>query len=158
MSFAWLKIIKFLSRTRVYNKPDDIGTFDDDRFDLHWGNLLAQAGLNYRFKDNLSSEFTAAYTRFFSGMKHDYKSRDKSPDRIDESHTLLNTDNNINDWIFRGDFDWRPNDDNRVRFGAGYTRHSFLPARTTREYKSGNTHTLSGTQLGHTEQMKSTPT
>ena len=135
--------LKTGTEDKGYNKPDDIGTFDDDRFDLHWGNLLAQAGLNYRFKDNLSSEFTAAYTRFFSGMKHDYKSRDKSPDRIDESHTLLNTDNNINDWIFRGDFDWRPNDDNRVRFGAGYTRHSFLPARTTREYKSGNTHTLS---------------
>lgn len=132
--------LKTGTEDKGYDKPNYFGSFSDDRFDMHWGNILAQAGLNYRFNDNLSSEFTAAYTRFFSGMKHDYISRDKSSDHMDESHTVLNTDNNINDWIFRGDFDWSPNGNNRVRFGAGYTRHSFLPARTSRLYEVGTTH------------------
>lgn len=109
---------------------------------MHWGNLLAQAGLNYRFNDKLSSEFTAAYTRFFSGMKRNNKLQDKFYDHTIESHTKLKTVNNINDWIFRADFDWHPNDNNRVRFGGGYTRHSFLPARTTREYTVGTTHLM----------------
>ncbi len=122
-----------------YDKPDHFGSFFDDRFDMHWGNMLAQAGLNYRFKDNLSSEFTAAYTRFFSGMKQDEINREKSSGQIDKSRIVLKTDNNINDWIFRGDFDWRPDDNNRVRFGTGYTRHSFLPARTSRLYEAGTT-------------------
>ncbi len=123
-----------------YDKPDHFGFFSDYRFDMHWGNLLAQTGLNYRFNDSMSAEFTAAYTRFFSGMKKDDTSLEKSSDRIDRSRTVLNTDNNINDWIFRGDFDWHPNDNNRVRFGAGYTRHSFLPSRTSRIYDAGATY------------------
>lgn len=122
------------------NQNDTWGTFEDDRFDMHWGNLLAQAGLNYRFNDNLSSEFTAAYTRFFSSMTHDFHTIERMPDATTDSRAILNTDNNINDWIFRGDFDWQPNDANRIRFGAGYTRHSFLPARTSRMYEVGPTH------------------
>ncbi len=133
--------LKTGSEDKGYDKPGFFGTYYDDRFDMHWGNLLVRAGLNYRLNDGLSSEFTAAYTRFFSNMKHDFTSREKYLSyRIDESRSVLNTDNNINDWIFRGDFDWRADDSNRVRFGAGYTRHSFLPARTSRIYEMGTTH------------------
>lgn len=120
-------------------KEGDYGWYDDDRYDLHWGNLVAQTGLNYRLKSNLSAEFTAAYTRFFSNMKHDELSRDYDPGQTSESHVVTKTDNCINDWIFRGDFFWQPDDANRVRFGAGYTRHSFLPGRTSRHYSSNST-------------------
>lgn len=108
------------------------GSVEDDKYKLHWGNLLVQTGLNYRFSPVISAEFTAAYTRYFSSMRH----RDifKSSDGISvaTAEDIAETDNNINDWIFRGDFDWQPNDNSRVRFGAGYVRHSFLPARTVR--------------------------
>ncbi len=50
----------------------DYGLYEDDRFDMRWGNLVAQTGFNYRFRPSLSAEFTAAYTRFFSSMKHNY--------------------------------------------------------------------------------------
>ncbi len=116
------------------------GTFEDDRFDMHWGNFLAQTGMNYRFSNNLSSEFTAAFTRFFSGMKHNYKAIERMPGAFTDFRTILNTDNNITDWIFRGDFDWHRNDNTNVRFGVGYSRHSFLPARTSRIYEVGTMH------------------
>lgn len=107
---------------------------ENDKYDLHWGNLVAQTGMNYRFNPTLSAEFTAAYTRFFSGLKH----QDKTVYFYGETPTLTHeksrTDNNINDWIFRGDFDWQPADEMRVRFGGNYTRHSFLPSRTIREF------------------------
>lgn len=117
----------------------DYGWYEDDRYNLHWGNLVAQTGLNYRLRPTLSGEFTAAYTRFFSSMKHDYYTKDKTGAVVDESRSVTDTDNNINDWIFRGDFDWRPDDANRIRFGAGYTLHSFLPARTSRNYSTATT-------------------
>lgn len=117
----------------------DYGWYEDDRYDMHWGNLVAQTGLNYRLYPTLSGEFTAAYTRFFSSMKHDYYTKAKTGAAVDESRSVTDTDNNINDWIFRGDFDWRPDDANRIRFGAGYTLHSFLPARTSRDYTTGTT-------------------
>ena len=56
-----------------------------------------------------------------------------------ESHSISQTKNNINDKIFRGDFDWRPNESSRVRFGGNYILHSFLPARTDRNYTVGTT-------------------
>ncbi|MDE6484396.1 MAG: TonB-dependent receptor [Duncaniella sp.] len=107
-----------------------LGWYENDRFDLDWGNIVAQAGFNYRLRDDMSAEFTAAYTRFFSSMKHDYTTRHD----FSESTAVTHTDNNIDDLIFRADFDWRPDDANRVRYGAGYTLHSFLPARTSRHY------------------------
>ncbi|MDE6022202.1 MAG: STN domain-containing protein, partial [Muribaculaceae bacterium] len=116
------------------------GTIEYEKYDFHWGNLLAQAGLNYRIKDNLSSEFTAAYTRFFSDMSHYLNTMEKMPSYSFENKTKMTTDNNINDWILRGDFDWRPNEKNHVRFGAGYTRHCFLPERTTRIYEDSTTY------------------
>lgn len=119
--------------------------YEDDRYDMHWGNLVARAGFNYRLRPSMTAEFTAAYTRFFSGMKHVYYSEDRTPASgvADTARSVTDTDNNINDWIFRGDFDWNPSDAHRVRFGAGYTRHSFLPARTTRTYSSGGTSVVS---------------
>ena len=122
---------------------DFAGSVEDDKLDFHWGNLVAQTGLNYRFSSNTSAEFTAAYTRYFSSLKHHnvYKSNDGSG--VSTSEDLNKTNNNINDWIFRGDFDWRPNDNSRVRFGANYVRHSFLPQRTTRLSVSGSQKTES---------------
>lgn len=131
--------LKTGTKDKGMSQKDTWGSFEDDRFDMHWGNLLAQTGLNYRFNENLSSEFTAAYTRFFSDMKHNYHTVERMPDGTMDCRTILNTDNNINDWIFRTDFDWNPNNNNRIRFGAGYTRHAFLPARTSRMYEVGTT-------------------
>lgn len=114
---------------------DSEESIEDDKYDFHWGNLVAQAALNYRFNQKLSGEFTAAYTRYFSDMKHHdlYKNfNNEVLESIEEEH--LTTKNNINDWIIRGDFDWQPSDNSRIRFGANYIRHSFLPARTSRKF------------------------
>ena len=118
------------------------GWYDDYKADFHWGNLVVQTGLNYKFKPELSSEFTAAYTRYFSGMKHDNMSKEITSEGTTESHFISKTNNNISDWIFRADFDWRPNEENRVRFGGNYILHSFLPARTDRNYTVATTQTL----------------
>lgn len=133
--------LKTGTKDKGIDRTDDYGSFEDDIYNMHWGNLLVQTGVNQRFNSVISAEFTGAYTRFFSSMKHDYRYIDRVQDQTTESHSIMKTDNNINDWIFRGDFDWHPNDNNRVRFGANYVRHSFLPARTTRHSE------LSATQM-----------
>lgn len=119
------------STDKLYDGNDS--SVEEDRYDFHWGNLVAQAGLNYRINPQMSAEFTAAYTRFFSDMRHRdlYKATTTDGKSI-TTEERMRTDNNINDWIFRGDFDWQPMENSRVRFGANYVRHSFLPARTSR--------------------------
>lgn len=110
------------------------GIHEDDQSRLNWGNLLVQAGVNHRISPTLTAEFTAAYTRFFSGMKHDYLERTVTPTETYESRAITDTRNTVGDWIGRADFDWRPDANNRVRFGASGTLHCFLPARTSRSY------------------------
>lgn len=125
------------------NVGSDYGWSDNDKYRLHWGNIVAQTGLNYRIKPGLTSEFTAAYTRFFSDMKHDYSCTDFISGHSVNSSSKSETDNNINDWIFKADFDWRQSDNSRIRFGAGYVRHSFLPSRMSKNYKYNDTETSS---------------
>ena len=110
------------------------GWEDDDKYDFHWGNLVVQAGMNYRLTSRMTAEFTAAYTRFFSAMKHDDRYKEYVSDKVTTSRSQIKTDNNINDWIFRGDFDWTAMENSRIRFGVNYIRHSFLPSRTVRKY------------------------
>lgn len=130
-------------KTGSSEKQDsEYGWYDDDRADFHWGNLVAQTSFNYRFNTGLTAEFTAAYTKYFSGMKNDRLSKEITPYGTTETHSVSKTNNNINDWIFRTDFDWRPNDGNRVRFGGNYILHSFLPAKTDRNYTVGTTHVV----------------
>ncbi len=117
--------------------------YDDSKADFHWGNLVAQAGLNYRVNPDVTAEFTAAYTRYFSSMR--YRERDKEvfPESTIETSSINRTNNNINDWILRADFNWTPGADHKVRFGGNYILHSFLPARTGRKYVLGQTEILS---------------
>lgn len=120
-----------------YNS-DIILDFEDDKHNFHWGNFVAQTGLNYRFTPQMSAEFTAAYSRFFTKMDYDSFYKTEYADGIVAEEEQAKTSNNINDWIFRGDFDWQPNDNSRVRFGANYIRHSFLPGTTTRVTQNGD--------------------
>ncbi len=113
---------------------EDTRYYEKDHYDFNWGNLVVQTGINYRFNPSMSSEFTAAYTRYFSDMKHQDFYRITNSDVVTVTDNRIKTDNNINDWIFKADFDWQPNDRSRIRFGAGYTRHSFLPSRTVRQF------------------------
>lgn len=120
--------------TYDYKKTSEISETNT----LHWGNLVAQLGLNYRLNTKLTAEFTAAYTRYFSDLSHTYKEVNYTDSITLKNKDRINTENNINDWIFRGDFYWQPADRHRVRFGANYVRHSFIPQRTTRRGNEEN--------------------
>jgi hypothetical protein len=110
------------------------GWLYDDKYDFHWGNLVAQAGVDYRINHNLTSEFTAGYTRYFTSMKYDENSTIRFFNETTTTSHITKTDNNINDWIFRGDFKLNSIENMAIRFGANYIHHSFLPSRTSREY------------------------
>ncbi len=125
---------------------EEYGWWDKDKYDFHWGNLVVQTGANYRVNPLMTSEFTVAYTRYFSSMSRDYFYREGWEDREDiamsTARSITKTKNNINDWIVRGDFDWHPIENSRVRFGAGYTFHSFRPSQTDRMFTFDNIKTV----------------
>lgn len=103
---------------------------EHDRYKFHWGNLMVRAGLNYRFSDNLHGEFTAAFTRFFtySRIREELEEYHNGADTT-RTLTRNRTDNDITDWIMRADFT-RKTERKTLRFGAGYTRHGYMPGRS----------------------------
>ncbi len=109
-------------------------SYTKDSSRLRWGNIVASAGWNYMFAPGLYGELTAAYTRYSSNLK----SRTTDVERDDDGREEATVDelshrNNINDWIFRADFDWHPTSANKLSFGLSYTLHSFLPSLGERQ-------------------------
>lgn len=107
---------------------ESYGSFEDERYSLHWGNLVAQVGVNYRLNPDLKAEFAAAYTRYYSSMGHHVisKDRDEEGQVTTEAHTSFS--NGVGDWILRGEFDWTPGDNSHIRYGGNIVRHAFRPS------------------------------
>lgn len=114
------------------HEPEE-GYYYKESHNFKWGNVLAQAGVNYRLTDALMSEFSAAYTGYFSGMGYDVLDKEIRPEYTDLSHERIWSSNNIHAVSARGDFNWKTLETSSLRFGASYTYHSFLPDRTVKE-------------------------
>lgn len=119
------------------NSPGDTDTDsyrrDEEKNRLKWGNIVASAAWNYVISPSLYAEVTAAYTRYRSSMRH-FNFWEEKYDDGKEIYTSdrLTSDNRINDWIFRADFDFRPTPAHNMTFGAYYIIHRFLPSSTRR--------------------------
>ena len=101
---------------------------------MRWGNIMASAGWIFNYHPDFYGRLTAAYTNYTSrltdlqetadvidGVSHNYTSRE------------ISTRNRINDWILRGDFEWRTAESNSLNFGTIGVLHDFLPSRSERK-------------------------
>ncbi len=105
-------------------------SYSDKRARLIWGNIVASAGWKYIFSPKLYGEVTGAFSRFFSSLRNSNESGEYDGDEsITFSCNTYKHQNNINDIITRGDFNWIPTPDNKMDFGMSYIHHSFLPSK-----------------------------
>ena len=110
-----------------------------DKRSFNWGNFLIQAGINHKFRQNLTGEFSVAYTRYFSHMGYDLlENRSSARDTISEREKMKSS-NYIFTWSARGDLSWDLAENSRVRFGAAYSLQSFLPDRKLKEFTNNDT-------------------
>ncbi len=109
------------------------GYYDKDKTSLRWGNIVGSLGWRYVLSPKVFGELTAAYTRYSSKLKRETEDGILSESKVvSYSNDVLRSDNHIDDWIVRADFDYRPHPAHKVNFGASFTHHTFLPSRTTR--------------------------
>ena len=74
--------------------------YDNERVDMHWGNLVASAGWHYVFSPVIFGEFNAAYTRYASALKHDwYDDYRENGEIMSFTRDINRSDNNISGWI-----------------------------------------------------------
>ncbi|MDE6288898.1 MAG: TonB-dependent receptor plug domain-containing protein [Muribaculaceae bacterium] len=125
------------------------GYLFNDRYDFHYGNIVAQAGLLWRPKENHTGEFTLAYTRFFSGLKREEDELFKSIGYEDRSYIRVTYNNDINDLSLRGDMNWQPRPDMKVRYGGSFTYHIFRPERTSSIYRYNGLTTIARDSTSH---------
>ncbi len=125
------------------------GYLCNDRYDFHFGNIVAQAGLLWRPRENHTGEFTLAYTRFFSGLKREEDEMFKTSLYEDRSYVRITYNNDINDISLRGDMNWQPREDMKVRYGGSFTYHIFRPERTSSLYRYNNLTTIERDSTSH---------
>ena len=106
----------------------DSTTIDRVEQGVEWGNAIGSLRWNHLFGDKLFSNTILTYSRFF------YTSQDSYEEKFLEGEVLQNREyflirynSNNRDVALTTDFDFRPNPENTLRFGASAVLHRFKP-------------------------------
>jgi len=94
-----------------------------DRFRarLGWGNITSSLRWNHRFNNKLFSNTSLIFSN--------YRFRVLQEDRFEDEESTFRTSSGINDYTLKTDFNFYPNPNHSVRFGALGTLHNFTPQR-----------------------------
>lgn len=122
--------LKTYSYSHYYDEnyaPYDRYTDDETHFRVHWGNTVAGLRWNHIFGGRLFANTTLSWTGYRSRLQARGAEtvRDTGWETFSGSHFQYNTA--ISDLTLRTDLEWTPVPAHAVRFGAGVTRHVFIP-------------------------------
>ena len=131
----------------VYNGLDDFyyrnqdsygsgktgGTIEDDQhLGLRWGNTVAALRWNHVLTPKLFANATVAYNRYHMRIESDLVSQETDLDgSIGNNRYQFDYRSGMRDWVAKVDFDYTPSPSQKVKFGADYTYHTFIPETFT---------------------------
>ena len=101
------------------------------KMNWNWGNLISALRWNHVLSPKLFMNTTGAYTRyrFYMGIgtENQYTNTSKTPPIVTNDNISLGYRSGIEDYSAKVDFDYSPNTNNDIKFGANYTYHTFRP-------------------------------
>lgn len=99
------------------------------KIDWDWGNLITALRWNHIINNKLFMNTTASFTRYRFDMKIGTSSEQilKNPSEYYYNSTTLGYKSGIIDYNAKVDFDYAPNSNHDIKFGASYTNHTFRP-------------------------------
>ena len=108
------------------------------KMNWNWGNLISALRWNHVINNKLFMNTTAAFTRyrFYMGVGTETKTVVNDPPSSSSESLSLGYKSGIEDFSGKVDFDWAPNHNHDVKFGANYTFHTFRPGVTVAQLKS----------------------
>ena len=112
------------------------------KMDWNWGNILSALRWNHVINSKLFMNTTAYYTRydFLMGVGMSTEtSISTTPPTTSNSTIDLGFHSGIDDYAAKVDFDYAPNPNHDIKFGANYTFHTFRPGVTVAESTGGTT-------------------
>lgn len=112
---------------------------------LRWGNLLLSPGWSYVFSEKLSSNISASYIHYASNLKRSvYETFGNETDKNKNSYIENSTENGIDNYSFKADFNYLCTSSHHIRFGANFTHHRFRPEFTRSYSNTDNGQSISG--------------
>lgn len=107
-------------------------TFEEkNRNNLGWGNFITALRWNKIINKKLFSNTTLTYSRYRFLVDIGFEETETGPG-VDESTSYgFQYLSGIYDWSGKIDFDYLPNPDHYIKFGAGNTYHTFTPGVNT---------------------------
>ena len=113
---------------------------------LKWGNKMASLRWNKIFSPKLFSNTTLTYTNYRFQLGSYYLSDRERKDPANLEEFEFKSTSNIEDWGGKIDFDFFPSSKHHIRFGAGYTYHTYKP--TVFQVKTTEGTTTTGETIG----------
>ncbi|MFK7969987.1 MAG: TonB-dependent receptor plug domain-containing protein [Bacteroidia bacterium] len=119
------------------------GDYYKEKFDsgLRWGNRLAALRWNHIWNPKLFSNLTATYTNYRFRTDFGFRTEEQGGDTVAISDGRLKYQSGVRDFGLKLDFEYYPSPSHSFRFGAGITRHRFVPALLGFELNEGQTNT-----------------
>ncbi|MEO1626377.1 MAG: TonB-dependent receptor [Bacteroidota bacterium] len=115
------------------NEDGDVSKAD---FKLGWGNLTSAMRWNHLWNNKLFSNVTATYSRYQFDTGFSEFDEYRESDGVQKDKVGLEYTSGINDWAGRIDFDYFPNPNHYIRFGANVIQHTFKPGSFDLEIRS----------------------
>lgn len=108
------------------------------KMNWNWGNLISALRWNHIINNKLFMNTTAAYTRyrFYMGVGTETTNTVTTPPSTSTETITLGYKSGIEDLSAKVDFDWTPNHNHDIKFGANYTYHTFNPGVTIAQLKA----------------------
>ncbi len=139
---------KFSDKSRLYAS----GYFGNDKFyanftdsysqngttydiesvnDLKWGNAIAALRWNYLITPKLFSNTTLTFSKYNFNIGFSEEDTQTSSSGTTSNAFSFDYLSGIKDFSGKVDFDYNPHPDHFVKFGTGYTNHTFTPGVNT---------------------------
>lgn len=137
----------FMGDDVIYsNIPNDSYNYSNGSFSSklklgwQWGNLVTALRWNHVINNKLFMNTTAAYTRYRFNMDIGTTETQKTiaPPSTSTQTIDLGYRSGIEDYSAKVDFDYTPNPNHDIKFGANYTYHTFRPGVAVAESKLKN--------------------
>lgn len=105
---------------------------------IKWGNLMGNVRFNHIFNTKLFCNLTLSFTKFFYSTAISSDKIDKIASSTLQKESLI-FNSGVHDYFAKFDFDYYPNYNNKIKFGADAIYHTFLPGISSFKESGSNT-------------------
>ena len=113
-----------------FREQDEPDANSNLNFGLGYGNITSTARWNHLFSNKLFSNTTLTYSNYTFNTNFGLNASQTFEGITENSEVSFNYKNGIEDIGARIDFDYLPNPNHEIKFGASYTYHYFFPGES----------------------------